>query len=267
MSQSSPSQSLSAQSLSAKVLCVIPARYASQRFPGKPLVDIAGKPMIQRVWECASQVARLDSVVIATDDERIESVARDFGATVMMTDPAHATGTDRVWEVAQHYPQHELILNLQGDEPQMRSSHLESVIELSAEQPQGDIYTVVNQMTDPTDWHNPNVVKAVLTSTGKALYFSRAAFPYDRSQSGVQGEAQGFSAEHTYRHLGLYLYRRKALAAMTAAPACSLEKLESLEQLRAFEIGLSIYATCVVGESMGIDTPEDLQRLLPLLGA
>lgn len=242
------------------VLAVIPARYASTRFPGKPLVDIGGKPMIRHVWERVWQARGIADVVIATDDERIRQAALAFGAKVRMTSPAHPSGTDRVWEVAADLPQYTWILNVQGDEPRIDPAHLTALVETPPRFPDADIVTLVSPLDvqDGSDlatreaWRDPNVVKAVL-SGGRALYFSRASIPWNR-----EDPAQPKGA---YRHIGLYLYRREALARLTSLPPSPLEEIEKLEQLRALEAGMSIYAVPVDRAPVGIDTPEDLRLL------
>src|SRR6478609_7695123 len=259
-------------STDSQVLAVIPARYASTRFPGKPLVEIAGKPMIQHVWERAQLVASVSKVIIATDDERIEKAALSFGAEVCMTSPDHPSGTDRLWEVAQAYPQFDWILNVQGDEPFIDPEHLETVLQsrtlLSDHEP--DIITVVTPFHSNEDWQNPNMVKAVLAplktnllettdqSVYRALYFSRAPIPYNRDNKAEQFTQE---PENAFRHLGLYLYQRSALESFVELPPSPLEILEKLEQLRALEAGLSIFAVTVSHAQVGIDTPDDLLRL------
>jgi 3-deoxy-manno-octulosonate cytidylyltransferase (CMP-KDO synthetase) len=254
----------------SEVLAVIPARYASTRFPGKPLVAIAGKPMIQHVWERVQLVSSVSKVIIATDDERIQKAALAFGAEVCMTSPDHPSGTDRLWEVAQAHADFDWILNVQGDEPFLEPEHLETVLQSRATllNQKPDIITVVTHFDSHKDWQNPNMVKAVLAPIQKdtqqeqalyrALYFSRAPIPYNRD-----AHADQFSIEpqHAFRHLGLYLYRRSALESFVSLPPSTLENLEKLEQLRALEAGLSIFAVSVSHAQVGIDTPDDLLRL------
>ncbi len=236
-----------------KVLAVIPARYASTRFPGKPLALIDGKPMIQHVWERAKLAQRIDQVVIATDDARIESAVQAFGGTVCMTSPDHPSGTDRVWEVARQYPDFDLIFNVQGDEPFLDPVTLDRCVAAMAAQLDAAIYTAVTPVTEASEWQNPNVVKAVMNAQGGALYFSRAPIPYHR--------AEPTRPAQVFRHIGLYLYRREALARFTQLPPSPLEQLEKLEQLRALEAGMAIYAIELPSAPIGIDTPEDLALL------
>lgn len=236
-----------------QVLAVIPARYGSTRFPGKPLVEIQGKPMIQHVWERASEVPGIRRTIVATDDARIQTVVTVFGGEVRMTSPDHPSGTDRVWEVAEALPEYSLILNLQGDEPFLEAGVLDRLLAASRDWPQADIMTLVTPFDNPADVDNPNMVKAVLAQDGRALYFSRAAVPFHRDTDSKRLPY--------YRHLGLYLYRRPALARFVGLPPSPLEQAEKLEQLRALEAGMTLYAMVVDRAPVGIDTPEDLLRL------
>lgn len=236
------------------VLAVIPARYASTRFPGKPLVDIQGKPMIQHVWERVGQVSGIQKVVIATDDERIHQSARAFGAEVVMTAPEHPSGTDRVWEVARQFPEFDWILNVQGDEPFINPMHLQAAIASIDQFTEPDIITLVTPIRNEASWRDPNLVKAVLASHGRALYFSRSAVPYHRDQPETP--------QSVYRHIGLYLYRRSALERFTQLSPSPLEQVEKLEQLRALEAGMPLYAVEVSEAPIGVDTPDDLIRIV-----
>lgn len=235
------------------VLAVIPARWQSSRFPGKPLADIHGKPMIQWVWERVCGVAGVDRVIIATDDARILDAARAFGAEAQMTGATHPSGTDRVWEVAHGLPTYDWILNVQGDEPQIHPATIQAALAGRDRWPQADIITLVSPM--PTMDTSPHCVKAVLAASGRALYFSRAPIPWQRDESPSSASLP------PYRHVGLYLYRREALACLTQWPPSALERIEQLEQLRALENGLSIYAAVVACPAVGIDTPADLAAL------
>lgn len=240
-----------------KTLAVIPARYASTRFPGKPLVLIDGKPMIQHVWERTRRVPLIDRVIVATDDTRILDAVEAFGGEARMTSPQHPSGTDRVWEVAATLPEYDLILNVQGDEPNLNPDHLEQVIAAMAQTPEAAIYTLVSPLdptTDPEAWANPNIVKAVLTATYRALYFSRSPIPFLREPLDT--------APPCYRHAGLYLYRRNVLEQLTQLPPSPLELTEKLEQLRALETGFPLYAWVADQVSAGVDTPGDLDRLV-----
>ncbi len=242
-----------------KTLAVIPARYASSRFPGKPLAEIDGKPMIQHVWEQVRKVKSIHQAIIATDDLRIKEAVEAFGGQVQMTSPDHRSGTDRVWEVAQALPEFDTILNIQGDEPFLDPNHLEQIIDRMNALPQADIMTLVTpiqnleRVENRHIWEDTNVVKAVLDQQGRILYFSRSPVPCYRD--GIQ------PGDGAFRHLGLYLFRREALAHFTGLPLSPLEKAERLEQLRAMESGISLYAVTVDKAPIGVDTPEDLARL------
>ncbi len=251
---------------SKKVLAVIPARYASTRFPGKPLADIHGKPMIYHVVNTVSGVEGVDAIVVATDDDRIKSAVEDFlpefdGAppvSVEMTSPDHPSGTDRIWEVASQRPEYDLVLNVQGDEPFIDAAMVSQLIQAMKLQPKADIYTAVTPidgdvLEKQAMLDNPNVVKAVLTSEHQALYFSRAAVPYHRDADSHQAY---------YRHLGIYLYRRAILKGFTQLSPSPLEECEKLEQLRALEAGWRIYALLTNKAPVGVDTPEDLEALV-----
>jgi 3-deoxy-manno-octulosonate cytidylyltransferase (CMP-KDO synthetase) len=242
-------------------IAVIPARYASSRFPGKPLALIQGKPMIQHVWERVSQVASIDRVIVATDDERIVEAVRQIGAEVQLTDPNHPSGTDRVWEVAKAIDDAELIVNVQGDEPFIESDAVEAALNCLMTRPQADIATLVTPIADEAEWLDPNAVKAVLSADGQALYFSRAPIPFNRKAGGT-----GYVPGQGFRHLGLYVYRREALARWTSLPPSPLEQSEQLEQLRALEAGMRFDAVCIPAAPIGVDTPADLERLLLSLG-
>ncbi len=244
-----------------KVLGIIPARYASTRFPGKPLVDIKGKSMIQRVFEQASACSQLQQVVVATDDERIFKHVKDFGGNVVMTNPGHPSGTDRCFEALQKTDgEFDVAVNIQGDEPFIEPDQISKVISCF-EQADTQIATLVRVISDANELHNPNQVKAVIGTNKRALYFSRQALPYLK---GV--ELNEWPQQHTYYgHIGLYAYRTKALAEITTLEPSELEKAESLEQLRWLENGYTIQVEITDKAAIGIDTPEDLERLLPLL--
>jgi 3-deoxy-manno-octulosonate cytidylyltransferase (CMP-KDO synthetase) len=209
--------------------------------------------MIQHVWERVRQVAAINRVVIATDDERIYQAAHAFGAEARMTSTTHASGTDRMWEVAEPLPEFQWVLNVQGDEPFINPAHLKQTLAAITEHPDADIITLVTPITDVDSWHEPNMVKAVLGAENRALYFSRAPVPYHRDVPEVP--------RHVYRHIGIYLYRREALEHFTQLPPSTLEMIEKLEQLRALEAGMSIYAVVVDAAPIGVDTPADLIRI------
>jgi 3-deoxy-manno-octulosonate cytidylyltransferase (CMP-KDO synthetase) len=244
------------------LLVVIPARYGSSRFPGKPLATLHGKPMVWHTWQRTVAANLPDAtVVIATDDERIASVARDFGATVAMTREDHPSGTDRAWEVAQAYPDATAILNVQGDEPFIDPQQLHQAVAILADTPKADIVTLACRIPAAereATLANPNVVKAVMATSGRCLYFSRAGVPFCRDG----WEQHPASVESPLvRHVGLYLYRRHALQLMTQLPPSPLEQIEKLEQLRALEADLTLYAAIVDHAPEGVDTPDDLARL------
>ena len=231
-----------------QTFAIIPARYQSTRFPGKPLVDIDGKPMIQRVYEQALKVRGLDQVIVATDDERIQSAVRAFGGVVEMTDVLHPSGTDRVAEVVRRHAEASYIVNIQGDEPFIHPSQVEQVIGLLRKE-KADMATLVKRISNSEEIVNPDIVKVVCDAKRRALYFSRAAIPHNRD-GGAQGEF--------FKHVGLYGYSREALLAVTELPPGRLEQIEKLEQLRWVEAGWTIWTAETDRESKGIDRPEDL---------
>jgi len=238
----------SADSVSTpKVLGAIPARWASSRFPGKPLHLIAGKPLVQHVWERCQECTRLNDVVVATDDERIAIAAEKFGARVTMTAADHPSGTDRIAEVARQFPDHGVIVNIQGDEPLIRPALIDQLAEALVNDPKTDMVTAANPLEDPALIKDPNVVKCVLTNSGKALYFSRSPIPYprDSAQSPVY-----------YRHKGIYGYQRDFLLQFVQWKRTPLEITESLEQLRALENDARIQVVITDDDSPGVDTLE-----------
>lgn len=238
---------------------IIPARYASTRLPGKALADVAGKPLIQRVYECAQQ-SGATSIVIATDDERIRAAAQAFGAEVCMTRPDHRSGTDRLAEVIDKLSigERDIVVNLQGDEPLMPPELIRQVARALESQPDTMMATACHAIHDKTEFLNPNVVKVVFDRDGFASYFSRAPIPWPRGA--MAAGANGFV--HAYRHIGLYGYRAGFVRRYAAWPPCSSEETEQLEQLRALWHGQRI-AVCVTDETPGpgVDTPEDLERV------
>lgn len=238
-----------------EVLGVIPARYASTRFPGKSLAVIAGKPMIQHVYERASQCSRFVRLVIATDDDRIAEAARSFGAECQITRPDHQSGTDRVAEVAAGFPA-ELVVNIQGDEPLIDFNAIEAAIVALESAPATRMATLAKAISNPEEVENPNVVKVVKDLGGNAIYFSRYAIPYRRG-----GPAA------IYKHIGLYAYRRDFLLQYSSMPVGPLEKAECLEQLRALENGHRIAVAETTYDSLGVDTPEDLMEIRQWLEA
>lgn len=238
------------------ILGVIPARFASTRFPGKPLADIGGKSMIRRVYEQALLSERLTKVVVATDDERIFEHVRMFGGEVRMTRPDHPSGTDRCAEVAGYYPEGDFVVNIQGDEPFIQPEQIDLLIDTLLEQKHLSIATLAKKIEQPEALENPNIVKVVLSQSGEALYFSRLPIPFLR---GIEPENR--LSQHTfYKHIGLYGFQRETLQRITALSPTPLERAESLEQLRWLENGYRIAVRITEMETMGIDTPEDLER-------
>mgnify|MGYP001176859191 FL=1 len=238
-----------------KSLGIIPARFASTRFPGKPLVDILGKTMIRRVFEQASQ-AGISRVVVATDDERIFNHVKNFSGEVVMTSPDHLSGTDRCAEIANlpRYADFEIIVNIQGDEPFIRPGQIDQVVEFLVQNETFSIATLARQISNQDELFNPNVVKVVFDNNQQALYFSRAAIPFLRNIPQETWLREG----EFYKHIGLYAFRRQVLVEIAALPVGGLEKNESLEQLRWLENGYKIGIALTDFESFGIDTPDDL---------
>lgn len=246
--------------MSNKTIIVIPARYASTRFPGKLLADLEGKPIIQWVHEKAL-AASADDVWIATDDDKIMQAVADFGGKAVMTSPDHPSGTDRIWEAVQQISQDEdadeLIINLQGDEPLLPAEVIDQLIELMQSDPNLEMGTVAVQANRSEIANDPNRVKVVKgSSSSRALYFTRAAAPFLREG----GEDCGMLL-----HWGIYAYRKSALKKIVALPESSLEKCEKLEQLRALEAGIDIHVLTTNKSTIGIDTPEDLEIVRKIL--
>lgn len=241
--------------VTAKVVAIIPARYASTRFPAKPLADIHGKPMLQHVYERSLKARLVDAVIVATDDERIFNAARAFGAKVVMTSTAHETGTDRLAEVAETLNGAELIVNVQGDEPMIEPAMIDAAVAPLRAQADISMGTLMAVIDNPADFANPNIVKVVTDKCGSALYFSRAPIPYMRDSEVGQKRVYGF------RHIGLYVYRRDFLLRYPRLQPTALERAEKLEQLRVLEHGYRIHVTLTEHQSMGVDTPEDLEKV------
>jgi 3-deoxy-manno-octulosonate cytidylyltransferase (CMP-KDO synthetase) len=244
-----------------KVIGVIPARYQSTRLPGKPLADIHGKPLIQHVYEAARKALSLESVVVATDDERIAAAVRAFGGEVRITSPDHQSGTDRVAEVASATDA-ALVVNVQGDEPLLDPKMIdECVMALQDAMQQGDgvqMSTVIKGIGEAA-YHDPSVVKVVTDARGRALYFSRSLIPYPRQRT---------DAFEVFEHIGLYAYTREALLRLSKLPPSRLEQIECLEQLRALEncIGIQTVITQCKGELVSVDTQQDLEEVRRILG-
>lgn len=237
---------------SIRTAIIIPARYDSTRLPGKPLIEIRGKTIIQWVWEKASLSKLAHEVIIATDNEKIFNAAQKFGAKVEMTNSSHQSGSDRIAEIAKKRADLDIIVNVQGDEPLIAPDSIDASINCLISDINTDISTLIREISDGDEISNPNIVKVVTDIKGKALYFSRAAIPYERNT----GEARFFA------HIGLYAYRRDALLKMTKLHQSSLEKAESLEQLRALQNGMTINTVEVDYKPIGIDTPQDVEEFI-----
>lgn len=225
---------------------VIPARWASSRFPGKPLAPIAGKPMIEHVYRRCQEARCFDSIVVATDDDRIAEAVRGFGGKVQRTSPGCVSGTDRVAEVVSTLSRADVVVNVQGDEPAVPPKALQQLAKVF-EDAAVQMATLVRKLEEP-ERANPNVVKVVLDQSGHALYFSRADVPFARVETGVQ----------RWAHVGLYGYRRDVLLQLAALPPTTLEKTEGLEQLRALGAGLRIRCLLTEHKARGVDVPEDV---------
>lgn len=239
-----------------KILGIIPARYASTRFPGKPLVDIAGKSMIQRVYEQAKKCASIAEVIVATDDERIFTHVQGFGGKVIMTAADHQSGTDRCAEVALQHPEHEVIINIQGDEPYIDPEQLSKVAACFIDETT-QIATLIKKINNTDELLNINSPKVIINRFAEAIYFSRSPLPHIRGH-----EQTNWLQHYTYfKHIGVYAYRADVLQEITKLPISSLERAESLEQLRWIENGYRIKVAETELETYAIDTPEDLIKL------
>ncbi len=239
------------------VLGIIPARFASTRFPGKPLVLIHGKSMIQRVYEQVEQARRVNRVVVATDDARIYDHVRSFGGEVLLTRADHPSGTDRCAEVAQQFPEAEWVLNIQGDEPFIQPEQIDLLADTLSQSARFSIATLAKQIEQPEHLLNPNVVKVVFSRRFGALYFSRHPIPYLRNHPA----SDWLTHLPFYKHIGLYGFSRKTLLRVARLRPTPLEQAESLEQLRWLEHGCRIAVGVTTQETVGIDTPEDLERV------
>jgi 3-deoxy-manno-octulosonate cytidylyltransferase (CMP-KDO synthetase) len=246
-------------------LGVIPARYGAQRFPGKPLALIAGKPLIQRVYEQTAQSARLDKVIVATEDTRILEAVTRFGGDAMLTSPACATGTDRVAEVARQYPC-DLVVNIQGDEPLMRPEMIDQLVAGIQSDAGCVMATLARKIESAELLDNPNVVKVAIARTGNALYFSRHPIPYARDASSARAVDQMQHASY-HKHLGIYAYRHEFLMRYVRMPQTGLELTEKLEQLRALDNGFAIKVLVTPFDSIGVDRPEDVELVEDILAA
>jgi 3-deoxy-manno-octulosonate cytidylyltransferase (CMP-KDO synthetase) len=235
-----------------RAIGVIPARFSSTRFPAKVLADINGKPLIRHVWEKAVQCRELDEVLIACDHEDIFKAAQGFKARVVMTDPGHPSGSDRIAEAVKDLKV-DIVVNIQGDEPFIDPRTIDALTVLLKDDAKTVMGTVIKVITDEADLINPNVVKCVVDDQGYALYFSRSPIPYHRNKNTPWGTK-------SFKHLGLYAYRKDFLMQFKDWPKGILESTEELEQLRALEHGVKIKTTITTYESIAVDTPQDLQK-------
>lgn len=232
-----------------KIACIIPSRYASTRLPGKPLRMIAGETLVHRVYERAALAKLPDIVIVATDNEKIESEVKSFGGRVMMTSPDHPTGTDRLAEVAASLTDYDIVVNVQGDEPFVNPDVIDSLAKMLAERDDLDMTTAAAPLKED-EYDDPSAVKVIVNQKGEALYFSRSLIPYPRNEFSVP----------PLKHVGIYAYRRDFLLAYAGMKQTPLEKTESLEQLRALEMGYKIGVIRIDSEDIGIDTEEDLKK-------
>jgi len=253
-----------------RTLAVLPSRFQASRFPGKPLAAIAGRPMIQWVWEAARDAPGVDAVAVATDDPRIAAAVEGFGGRVIMTDPALPSGTDRVAAAyAALGESYDVVLNIQGDEPAMHPDTIAGVVSLLAADPDLPMATAACPFTSPEELFNPNNVKVVLDDRGHALYFSRSPIPYLRNSTLFLADFRPWlDPRHLasyHRHLGIYGYRPEALRAFTTLPPHPLERMEMLEQLRALGAGMAIGVARTPHLSLGVDVPADVAEVEALL--
>jgi 3-deoxy-manno-octulosonate cytidylyltransferase (CMP-KDO synthetase) len=249
-----------------KIVAIIPARYGSTRFEGKPLATILGKPMIQWVYEGVCQSKLIDKVLVATDDQRIMEAVEQFGGNGVMTSSAHATGSDRVAEVARKLKA-EIIVNVQGDEPLLKGAVIDKAIRPLLKDPSIPLSTLMTRIEEVRDWINPNVAKVVVDQKGFALYFSRSPIPFPRDLNiekllSATQKGKGLLPHRVFKHIGVYVYRRDFLLRYSKMEHTPLEKLEKLEQLRALENGFPIKLTPVDYEPLSVDTPDDLRKVI-----
>jgi 3-deoxy-manno-octulosonate cytidylyltransferase (CMP-KDO synthetase) len=253
-----------------RTIAVLPSRYASSRFPGKPLTLIAGRPMIQWVWEATRRAAGVDHVVVATDDERIRRAVQAFDGDVVMTDPALPSGTDRVASALEILGEPcDVVLNIQGDEPAIHPETIAAVVALMAGNPDLPMGTAACPFESADELFNPNAVKVVTDDRNRALYFSRSPIPYIRNSSNFDPDFRTWMQPEQLRffkrHLGIYAYRPEALKTFMQLPPHPLEQLEMLEQLRALGTGMAIGVADSAFPSLGVDTPDDVPRVEAVL--
>ncbi|HRU04722.1 MAG TPA: 3-deoxy-manno-octulosonate cytidylyltransferase [Candidatus Brocadiia bacterium] len=239
-----------------KTVVIIPARYASVRFPGKMLArDPRGRILVQYACEAAQKASRVQRVIVATDDERVVAAVKEWGGEARMTSPKHASGTDRIAEVARDLPEYDTVINIQGDEPQIIPEQIDQIAELIEDSPDCDMSTLVHPIQTQEEYADPNVVKCVFDAHGRALYFSRWPIPYVRD---AKDPFRQSPATH-YRHVGMYGYRRDFLLSYSSLGRCPLEEAEKLEQLRALYNGHRIRVGVTHHRSIGVDTPQDFE--------
>ena len=239
------------------VIGVIPARYDSSRFPGKPLVDIGGKSMIQRVYEQCSKSTSISKLIVATDDQRIADHVELFGGNVTLTSINHQSGTDRCAEVANNYPEFDILINIQGDEPMINPDQIDLLCKCF-ENPNASIATLVKKISSNEELFNENTPKVILNKNNEAILFSRTAIPF------IRGKAkENWIEQYTfYKHIGIYGFKTETLKKLNNLPVSALESAEALEQLRWIENGYRIHTAITDKESQAIDTPQDLEKLL-----
>jgi 3-deoxy-manno-octulosonate cytidylyltransferase (CMP-KDO synthetase) len=248
-------QGLTPSLRAARVIALIPSRFQSSRLPGKPLALIDGRTMVEHVYRRASDARTVDAVLVATDDQRVAAAVDAFGGTAVMTRADHATGSDRLAEVAAHLTS-DIIVNVQGDEPLIAPGAIDEAVQPLLDHPDDQMSTLRRAIVDRADLTTSSVVKLVIDRDGYALYFTRAAVPFVRPDQ---------VAPRAWRHLGLYAYRRAFLLAMAALPPTPLEQAEGLEQLRVLEHGFRIRTVETTDDTIGVDTPEDLERVRKLV--
>ncbi len=243
-----------------KTIVIIPARYASTRFPGKPLAMIHDKPMIQWVYENSLKAASVSKVYVATDDDRIAKVVQSIGGEVLMTSSDHPSGTDRIYEAyTQLSDEYDVIINVQGDEPYVEPEHIDLLAQCFMDS-KVNIATLIKEYQDGEDIFDENKIRVVINKLGKAMYFSRSAIPFVKNTD----KAKWQSKVPIYQHIGMYAYRPSILKKLTSLEPSPLELAERLEQLRWLENGYDIHTALTQSEAFSIDTPEDLERLLRL---
>ncbi|MEJ2720543.1 MAG: 3-deoxy-manno-octulosonate cytidylyltransferase [bacterium] len=253
-----------------RFVLILPARYESSRFPGKPLVEISGRTLIEWVYRRASEVRGADGVVVATDHPAIAGAVEKFGGRAVMTSSGHRTGTDRVAEVAQGLDC-DIVVNLQGDEPVFPPELIEEMVAVASRSEEIDIVTACHPVFDRGELENPNVVKVVMDRSGRALYFSRLPIPLGAiashgGRAAQSGRAAGGDLPVGYRHIGIYVFRRPSLLRLSALPQAPLELSEGLEQLRALEYGMMIHVVKTAQPTVGVDVPEDVKTVEKALG-